>query len=129
MNLVLKIPTIILGSAGLGLGALHVMLAVFGLGGMDPSFSGTVGIVVPLMAEVLALGALIILWWRPRVAAGLFLAASALFFGSLVHLCIVFAHLAGIDLLAALFTTPHNALILPAWLPLLLAGGISQFRP
>jgi hypothetical protein len=122
MNTGIKITASIFGIVGLGMGALHVLLAVFGFGGMDPSLSVWIGILVPLMAELLALTAFIMLWWRPRIAAGIFVAASLVFLGALVLFDSVFAHASGPDLLVALFTTPHNVYILPAWLPLLFAG-------
>lgn len=125
-TVVLKIIASTLGIVGLLMGALHVLVAVFGLGGMDPSFSVSMGILIPLIAEVLALIALGMLWWRPHLAAWLYAGATVLFFGALLLFCVVFAHVKGLELVVALFTTPHNVFILPAWLPLLFAGGIAS---
>lgn len=125
--MLLKIFVSIVGVVGFGMGALHVLLAAFALGGMDPSSLTLIGEVVPLVAEVLAFVALIVLWWRPYLATGLFVAASVLFFGALVFMDVIFAHVSGLDLITALFTTPRNVFVLPSWIPLFLAGLLSWY--
>lgn len=92
-SVALKIGASFLGIVGLGMGVIQIFFVTFGWEGIYPSYLGMVVSFAVFAAEILMLIALVILWWRPHIAGRLFMEASALFFGSLVYLCVVFAHL------------------------------------